>query len=65
MWNNIEEERSIEGRRKHAGRESLKVLKLKVLLNTVTQPSVKFFYRIYIMIPRIIFATPLEKTKLQ
>ena len=36
------EERGIEGRGKDAGRESLKVLKLKVLLNTVTQSSVKF-----------------------
>ena len=59
------EERGIKGRRKDAGRESLKVLKLKVLLNTVTQPSVKFLYRIYIMIRRIIFATPLEKTEIE
>ena len=59
------EERGIEGRRKDAGRELLKELKLKVLLNTETLPSVKFLYRIYIMIRRIIFATPLEKTKLE
>ena len=53
------EERSIEGR------ESLKALKLKVLLNKVTQPSVKFLYRIYIKIRRILFATPLEKNELE
>ena len=52
------EERGIEGSRKDAGRESLKVLKLKVLLNTVTKPSVKFLYRIFIMMQRIIFAIP-------
>ena len=53
------EERGIDGRGKDAGRESLKLLKLKVLLNTVTQSSVKFLYRIYFTIRRIIFATEL------
>ena len=53
------EERGIEGRGKDAGRESLKVLKLKVLLNTVTQSSIKFLYRIYFTIRRIILATEL------